>query len=158
MARTSTSRSDADSSWGADGVFARLAGDWRIARNVSNGASLDGTAYFTPAAGGALAYEERGLLRLADGQTFRAFRRYLFKPRSEGFAVFFADEPTKLFHAIALRSEGDALVGEGEHPCSNDLYRSRYEFHSDGSFTLIHIVKGPRYDYTMTTIYRRASQ
>lgn len=156
MARTATSRSDADSPWrGADGVFAGLAGDWRIARNVSNVASLDGTASFTPTADDALAYAEQGTLRLADGQTFRAFRRYLFKPRSDGFAVFFADEPAKLFHAIALRREGGTLAGEGEHPCRNDLYRSRYEFHVDGSFTLTHVVKGPRYDYTMVTAYRR---
>lgn len=158
MARTSTSRSDAASAWGgADGVFARLAGDWRIARTVTNGASLDGMASFTPAADGALAYEERGLLRLADRQTFRAFRRYLFRPRLCGFAVFFADEPAKLFHAIALRSEGGTFVGEGEHPCRHDIYRSRYEFQPDGCFTLTHVVKGPRYDYTMVTVYRRYS-
>jgi len=156
MAKTSTSRSEPIGAWGAAGdVFARLAGAWRIARRVSNGASLDGTAVFTPADDGDLAYEENGMLRLADGQSFRAFRRYLFRPRPSGFAVFFADEPDKLFHDIVLHRDGDALIGEGEHPCRADLYHSRYAFRPDGRFTLTHTVKGPRYDYTMETSYRR---
>lgn len=142
--------------WGAPGdVFARLAGDWTIERRVSNGATLSGAARFEPVGADELAYAEQGVLRLADGQTFRASRSYVFRARRCGFAVYFAEEPEKLFHDIALRPMGDALIGEGEHPCRDDLYRSRYTFRADGRFTLTHVVKGPRYDYAMETVYRR---
>jgi hypothetical protein len=153
MASTAT-----DPAWGGPGdVFARLAGGWTIERCISNGAALDGIAHFTPDAGGVLCYLEQGVLRLADGQSFKASRAYVFHRRPDGFAVHFAEEPAKLFHAIALRAEVNGLAGEGEHPCRDDLYRSNYAFRPDGSFVLTHVVKGPRHDYTMTTQYRRAA-
>ncbi len=144
--------------WGGPGdVFARLAGDWRIERTVSNGAVLTGTARFAPGGSGELVYDEQGVLRLADGRTFRASRGYVFRARPNGFAVYFGDEPEKLFHDITLRREGETLTGEGEHPCRNDLYRSRYVFSASGDFALGHVAKGPRYDYAMETHYRRSA-
>jgi hypothetical protein len=145
-----------EAAWGGPGdVFARLAGDWAIERRVSNGATLIGGARFTRGDPNELVYAEQGVLRLADGQTFKASRAYVFRGRPHGFAVYFAETPEKLFHDIALRWKEDMLAGEGVHPCRDDLYCSRYAFGADGSFTLTHVVKGPRYDYEMDTAYRR---
>lgn len=141
--------------WRMDTVLERLAGSWVITRQISNGARLAGEAVFSPADGGALAYHETGRLRLPDGTEFQAERRYRFEPTPQGFDVFFAGRDTYLFHAIALHGAGDVLVGEGLHPCRADLYRSRYAFGPGEAFSIVHVVKGVRHDYTMTTAYRR---
>ena len=71
-----------------------------------------------------------------------------------GFAVRFV-ESGELFHRVLLVQDGDVLRGEAEHLCGADLYASTYEI-GDGGFAVRHRVKGPRKEYVMRTVYRRA--
>lgn len=137
-------------------VFGALPGAWSLARRISDGTAMAGTAVFAPAVDGdGLAYREQGSLRLVGGEVFQAERRYVFQPRPAGFAVFFAETPLRLFHEVALAAADRTLSGEAAHLCANDRYASRYAFHPDGSFSIRHVVSGPRKAYTLDTRYRR---
>ena len=141
--------------WHLSGDLAALIGAWALDRHVEGVATMSGTAVFEAGEPGWLAYREAGSLRLASGQSFHAERRYLFQPRSSGFAVFFAETPPRLFHDVVLGEERGLISGEAVHRCSPDYYRSRYTFRSDGTFSIHHSVSGPRKSYSMDTLYRR---
>jgi hypothetical protein len=130
-----------------------LKGSWRFTRLIDNGARMEGLAVFTPRADGWLHYREDGTMRLPDGQTFEAYRSYLYAPMAVGFAVYFDEDPPRLFHEITL---SDDLTGRAPHQCSADLYESEYRFLEDGSFTVVHAVTGPKKSYRMETFYRRS--
>jgi hypothetical protein len=114
-----------------------------------------GTATITARGDGRFDYQERGRLRLADGQTIEGERRYIFEECDDGFRVLFAETPSRLFHQIVLCRAGPSLVGSGVHVCGEDRYDSRYEFCLDGSFHIRHAVAGPRKAYTVETGYAR---
>ena len=142
--------------WGAPaGVFARLAGDWRLDRRVDGRPLMDGQASYRAGHGGCLTYHEKGRAHLAGGASFAAERAYLYRQRPTGFAVFFMEDPPRLFHAVALTPRCDALVGDARHLCAADLYLSHYEFCADGTFSTRHDVSGPRKNYALETTYRR---
>ncbi|MFD2263302.1 DUF6314 family protein [Lacibacterium aquatile] len=133
--------------------FEGLPGSWTFERRIDNGARMEGTAVFTPRPDGWLHYREEGTLRLPDGQTFASYRSYLYAQRPNGFAVYFDEAPPRLFHEIALTPD---LTGSAPHQCSADLYESDYRFLPDGSFTVVHQVRGPKKGYRMETTYRPA--
>jgi hypothetical protein len=136
-------------------IFTALAGKWCLRRSIDNGASMTGMASFAELGAGRLDYREQGQLRLPDGQCVDAERRYVFEEQADGFSVWFAETPPRLFHHIVLSREGLSLVGDATHLCGDDRYDSRYEFHADGTFAIRHAVCGPRKRYDITTRYRR---
>jgi Family of unknown function (DUF6314) len=138
-------------------LVASLAGTWELRRSIDDGSSMTGIATFAERTDRGLDYCERGRLRLPSGQEIDAERRYVFAETPDGFAVFFAESPLRLFHRIALSRVGSDLVGEASHLCRDDHYDSRYEFRADGSFTVEHRVCGPRKRYVMLTRYARVS-
>ena len=143
--------------WGSCAeVFGRLAGKWTIDRRIENHGSLEGVASFTPTATGWANYHEEGRLRLAHGYEGDVEQRYLYRQLGVGFAVYFRDEPLRLFHEIHLApSEQAHLTGIAKHWCKSDLYVTRYDFMLGGKFVIRHRVRGPRKDYTTYTWYRR---
>jgi hypothetical protein len=144
--------------WGwrmPSGGLPALAGAWMLDRHIDGIASMSGMAVFEASESGWLAYREAGQLLLASGQSFHAERRYLFQPRPNGFAVFFAEAPPRLFHDVVLTERQGFFAGEATHLCAQDHYRSRYEFRSDGTFSIHHAVHGPRKCYRSDTRYRR---
>lgn len=142
--------------WGDPGsVFDRLPGTWALERTIEGQASMTGTATFAPHEAGLLKYREEGRIRLADGKEFDGHRDYLFERAPGGFLVHFAETPPRLFHAIAVVRDGDALAGSATHLCTPDTYDSSYRFLPDGSFTIRHTVNGPRKNYLSATVFRR---
>jgi len=142
--------------WGtADTVFDRLVGAWDLERTIEGQASMTGTAVLTQLETGMLKYREEGRIRLADGKEFDGHREYLFERAPGGFVVHFAETPPRLFHAIGIVRDGDALAGSATHLCTPDTYDSSYRFLADGSFTIRHTVHGPRKDYLSATVFRR---
>lgn len=137
------------------GVLPALLGHWRLARSVSDGSRLIGRTTFERVTPDSLDYHEQGILTLASGESFEAFRRYVFQETASGFSVWFAETPLRLFHEIILQPEGSGWCGEAEHLCGADLYHSRYHFSGPEAFTIEHRVDGPRKGYTMITQYSR---
>src|ERR1700761_1156413 len=126
------------------GVIKALVGTWELLRSIDNGASMTGAASFADLGGGRLDYREQGQLRLPDGQCVDAERRYVFEEHADGFSVWFAETPLRLFHRVALSQTGPNLTGNAIHLCGDDRYGSRYAFNADGSFVIAHDVSGPR--------------
>lgn len=142
--------------WGGPNtVFDGLEGTWDLDRTIEGQASMTGTAVFTRLDTGMLKYREEGRIQLADGKTFDGHREYLFERAPGGFAVFFAEQPPRLFHRIAIVRDGDALAGSATHLCTPDTYDSSYSFLGDGTFVIRHTVHGPRKDYLSATTFRR---
>jgi hypothetical protein len=136
-------------------VLRAITGSWLLRRSIDNGASMNGVALFTDLGAGRLDYREHGQLRLPDGQVIDAERHYIFTDDADGFSVWFAETPPRLFHRVVLSHVGPSLIGEATHICGDDRYDSRYEFHADGTFAIRHAVRGPRKHYDITTRYRR---
>ena len=137
-------------------MLRRLIGRWSLERTIDGQASMRGTAGFEPTADDWIEYREEGELRLANGQRFDAERRYRYSELAGGFAVFFAETPARLFHEVTLeRRPGSVLAGHASHLCARDHYRSEYLFAPDDSFSVRHEVRGPRKEYTISTVYRR---
>jgi hypothetical protein len=142
--------------WGAAAdVLARLEGDWRLIRHVDGRPLMKGRATFSANHDGSLTYHERGRVQWSDGQAFEAERRYVYRARPSGFAVFFFEEPDRLFHDVGLEEAQGGLMGRASHRCKDDLYLGRYEFLADGTFFIRHAVSGPRKGYTLETTYDR---
>ncbi len=130
---------------------------WAFERIIDDAASMNGIATFAPCGGDeSLAYHEEGSLCLANGQLFGAIRDYHFQYRQDGFAVFFAETPLRLFHEILLtRNALGELTGSASHQCNNDLYTSSYKFASTMRFSIEHVAFGPRKNYISRTQFRR---
>ncbi|CAN5425456.1 hypothetical protein BH11PSE4_BH11PSE4_10060 [soil metagenome] len=117
---------------------------------------MAGQASYSVDHDGSLVYREQGEVRLAGGASFASERAYLYRQRPTGFAVFFMENPPRLFHAVVLTRISDALAGDARHLCAADLYLSRYEFRADGTFSTRHDVSGPRKNYVLETTYCRS--
>jgi Family of unknown function (DUF6314) len=142
--------------WGTPAdVLARLEGDWTLTRHVDGRALMKGLATFSANDDGSFTCHERGRVHWADGQTFEAERRYLYRASPTGFAIFFFEEPARLFHDVRLQPAHRGLMAEASHQCKDDLYLGRYEFLADGTFSIRHHVSGPRKAYTLETTYHR---
>jgi hypothetical protein len=142
--------------WGdRDALFDRLEGVWDLARNIEGQATMTGIAEYTRHGLDVLAYREEGRVLLAGGKAFDAHREYRFERAPRGFAVFFAEDPRRLFHRIELACDSDALAGSATHQCAPDVYDSTYRFLADGTFLVRHAVRGPRKDYVSATEFKR---
>jgi hypothetical protein len=139
-------------------VLDDLLGSWRLDRLIEGHATMRGQAAFTPAGEARLHYREDGRLVLNNGSEFDAAREYIFAPRAHGFSVLFQEKPPRLFHDVTLvAGQGGEWLGEADHPCGEDHYRSFYRFLPDGRFVIRHVVTGPRKGYTIVTNYSRAT-
>ena len=141
----------------ASGIVAQLQGNWTLHRRADGRVLMDGAATFAAAGDGHFIYRESGQAVMADGQSFQAERSYIYTNRDDGFSVFFAEKPPRLFHDVVLREIAGTPTGDACHPCGDDLYLSRYEFLRDGTFTIRHDVSGPRKTYILKTSYARAA-
>ncbi|HEY3684030.1 MAG TPA: DUF6314 family protein [Streptosporangiaceae bacterium] len=131
-----------------------LAGSWRIERRLSDDAAgtrgtFTGTAVFTPD-GGALAYEERGVLDLGhwSGESYRRLR---YAPSGPGvMAVAFADGSP--FHDLDLRTGS----WRTHHPCRADAYEGAFTVISADEWRQRWRVRGPAKDQIIESVFRRA--
>lgn len=131
-----------------------LSGRWRIARRISDARAgmwgrLTGWAIFAPSADG-LIHDEEGDLRFGayQGPVTRRYHLVIDSPSSG--MVRHADG--SLFHALELTS-GTAEI---RHRCGEDVYRGRYRVLDENRFTLSWQVTGPRKQYRLATLHRRA--
>ena len=129
-------------------VLADFEGGWQLSREIvqSDGgrARFAGEAMWRPDPEG-LRYEERGLLQIPGQPAMQAERRYLWR---DDLTVWFDDG--RFFHQVP--PEG----GETGHWCDPDQYDVAYEFGRWPEFTVRWQVRGPRKDYEMRSLYRRA--
>lgn len=140
-------------------ILELLSGHWRIDRKIiGEGATLSGDADFAKAADGALAYSEKGVLVLANGQELQAFRKYTYRADSAGLIVEFADGPDKGKTFVELSfvaTTGNALEARDVHQCGADTYTAHYILDLPDRFQTDIVVSGPRKDYRTISTYSR---
>ncbi|MGL4281653.1 MAG: DUF6314 family protein [Albidovulum sp.] len=133
--------------------LADFAGRWSVGRRIEDRLAraegcFDGVAEFAPGAQGGLTYRETGELRLGDGPAFTAERSYLWREGGGRIIVDFADG--RPFHTF------DPAEPAAHHLCVADDYTVRYDFSRWPEWQAEWTVRGPRKDYTMRSLYRRA--
>jgi hypothetical protein len=140
----------------------RLAGHWALVREIEDRRAgsrgrFEGVAEFAPEAGpgagpgaGELGYRERGALHLPGQPAFVAERRYLW--RADGDRVIVAFDDGRPFHAFDARQR---RPGAG-HDCPPDRYDVAYDFAEWPEWRALWTVRGPRKDYLLRGLYRRA--
>lgn len=133
--------------------LADFAGRWSVARRIEDRLArakgrFDGEAVLAPDGQGGLTYRETGELRLGDGPAFTAERSYLWRGAGGRIVVDFADG--RPFHAF------DPAAPAAHHLCIADDYTVRYDFAAWPEWQAEWTVRGPRKDYTMLSVYRRA--
>ncbi|KAI4143586.1 MAG: hypothetical protein LQ340_006952 [Diploschistes diacapsis] len=166
----------------ARATFRGLQGDWKIHRKLSSVVAgfptgiLTGTASFCPrmptdpAFDFEYLYIEKGSLVTDQGFTTEARRRYVYRYSEEQdeISVWFVKQDGKtvdyFYHRLDFETPPSErreprVVAKGDHLCEADFYSSFYRFLFDGvalvSFTIKHIVKGPKKDYVSETLYER---
>ncbi len=141
--------------WEAEWGLGRLVGEWSFERTIRGQGCMTGVAVVEPVGDGRMNYRESGELRLEDGQRLRGEQRYVYERLDQGFAVRFHGTG-ELFHRVMFRwGEGGLWKASAEHTCKADVYVSEYVFRGDGTFSVEHVVRGPRKDYVIATCYRR---
>lgn len=129
-----------------------------LRRDIRPGvAQLHGEAVFTPAGEGALAYRESGILTLADGGEFSAYRQYLYRSSGDSVVVEFADGPDigKQFLSLRFSRTDSVLEASDVHICGNDTYRATYRILGPVAFEVIITVHGPAKAYELVSRYSR---
>lgn len=129
-------------------------GTWRISRVIEDAlhksaAQFDGQADITKGAQ-AWHYAETGQLRMTPSQSFTAERQYIWKPAGAAIDVYFEDG--RYFHQIALTQDCGA-DNHAAHWCDPDHYEVSYTFVRWPKWQATWRVRGPRKNYTMTSIY-----
>ncbi len=110
---------------------------------------LTGWAVFTSSADG-LIHEEKGDLSFGAyrGPVARRYHLAIESP----FTGMVRHWDGSLFHALDLVSGTAGIL----HRCGEDHYRGRYRVLDENRFTVSWQVTGPRKQYRLATLYRRA--
>lgn len=116
--------------------------DRRIEQSDGQTARFSGQARWTPQGQGAL-HTETGQLTLDRHPPMQAERRYRW---GADLTVWFEDG--RFFHRVPPQG------GRSDHWCDPDQYDAAYEFDDWPVFRVTWQVRGPRKDYTMTSLYR----
>ena len=130
--------------------FRFFAGLWHVDRRIEPGGNFVGEAQFTPRSSmNIMEYQERGWLTTDEGVRTRASRNYLYEKTMSGFLIRFHDTH-QIFHSVDVAQLAEGISqGFAKHQCGDDLYKSTYRFESGKkTFEILHVVKGPRKDYT----------
>ena len=76
---------------------------------------MTGWAEFLPRNKAELAYHEMGALNLADGQSFDAERRYIYRAHQHGFDIYFTEPTPRLFQHVAFVKIAESLRATATH-------------------------------------------
>jgi hypothetical protein len=139
-------------------VFDWLLGPWTFSREIPGYASVRGEASVTPEGENGARYEETATVSLVRGGTLQAKQCYLYRRLGlavNGFEVRFC-ETGELFERLEFREEaGGGLRAQARFLCGDDVYESEYAVDAAGRLLVEHVVRGPRKDYRVRTIYSR---
>lgn len=139
-------------------VFDWVQGSWTFMREVPGYASVRGEASVTLEGEDAARYEETAMVSLVYGGTMKASQCYLYRRLAlpvHGFEVRFC-ETGDLFERLEFRGEaGGGLRARAKFLCGDDVYESEYAVDAEGRLVVEHVVRGPRKDYRVRTVYER---
>jgi|SRR5579871_1205585 len=135
-------------------IFYSLKGHWKFSRHITDQGTVEGIACFRKKANHphVLLYREEGVFTSLKGQQHRISQEYEYRYSEEKIDVFFARERNQLLHSLEFTGPHQA---SGQHLCGKDTYFAAYQFHFPGSFELQYVVKGPKKDYQIQTLFSK---
>lgn len=140
------------------GIFDLLLGDWTFTREIPGYASATGEARITLEDEDRARYQETALVSLVEGSSLHGTQCYLYRrlpPPANGLQVLFCDSG-QLFEQLEFEEQRDgALEAHARCLCAADEYVSEYRLDRDHRLYVRHVVRGPRKNYRVETIYRR---
>lgn len=140
-------------------VLRQFSGAWILRRYIQpGGAHLYGDAVFAATGEDELAYRESGMLTLADGREFSAYRRYLYRLSGERIIVEFADGPEigNPFLSLSFSRTVRGMEASDVHTCGNDTYHATYSILGPTAFDVMIKVHGPAKAYELISKYYRS--
>eukprot|EP01132_Coremiostelium_polycephalum_P003986 gene3986-4987_t len=101
-------------------------------------------------------YNEEGILKQSDGNSFNVTQRYIYRYNKDDdkICVLFDEKPERLLHSLDFINSSLAM---GHHLCGSDHYDATYQFISPREFKLTYSVVGPRKNYKISTIFIKVS-
>ena len=140
-------------------ILQNFRGAWMLRRDIQpGGAQLHGDAVFAPVGEGALAYRESGILTLADGSEFSAYRQYCYRLSEDIVVVEFADGPhigTQFLSLSFARTES-GLKASDVHACGDDTDHATCRMLGPAAFEVVIMVQGPAKAYELVSRYSRS--
>lgn len=141
-------------------IFRLLEGLWRLHRIIPEHGSLLGTAVFKTEGldKDSLHYREEGTFTSKEGESSHSYREYLYRYSDNKISVFFDREGSRLLHTLEFSGPEPfprPVFATSTHLCICDTYKATYTFLHPDEFHLDYIVKGPKKDYQMHTIFQR---
>jgi hypothetical protein len=167
----------------AAATFRGMQGSWTLERKIDSrhsampGGTFKGTAHFHPRVptdttySAEYLYMEEGILKMDNGLTFPATRRYIYRynEATDSITAWFTSEKDnesvgKFFNKWEFEKPSDeehGWIAKGSHWCSPDTYKNSCEFRFRGAsletFGITYVATGPSKDYTHESWYRRAA-
>ncbi len=135
-------------------IFYSLEGFWKLSRHITDQGTVEGIACFRKKANhpNVLLYREEGVFTSLNGQRFDISQEFEYRLTEERIDVFFSREHDRLLHSLEFIGPNQA---SGRHLCGYDNYCAAYQFHFPGSFELHYVVKGPKKDYQIQTLFSK---
>jgi hypothetical protein len=149
----------------ASDIFAALAGDWTLERDLGDVGRFVGDVSFVaadPDNPNVLRYREEGFLTRADGQRFDGYREYDFVLHKDfgSIELLFRDPISFGNRYVMLQfgeDENDGLCARDIHPCGEDFYHHCMIWQDEYHFETKIKITGPKKDHLLHSIYRRKS-
>lgn len=135
-------------------LFASLEGSWKLSRTILNEGKVQGHAVFTkiPQSQAALLYREEGVFTSEDSKTvLTVFREYIYRLEQGKISAYFHEKTPRLFHTLVF----EGAVAKAGHLCGCDQYDAVYHFKHPHTFTLDYVIKGPKKDLKIHTIFEK---
>ena len=147
----------------ASNIFAALAGQWSLERDLGDVGRFVGDVTFEkaePTKPEILRYREEGFLTRPDGKRFDGYREYDFVLHEDPAAIelLFRD-PLSFGNRYVMLQFGedatDGLCARDIHPCGEDFYHHCMIWQDDDHFETKIKITGPKKNHLLHSIYRR---
>tara|TARA_B100000123_G_scaffold121324_1_gene89541 strand:+ start:1201 stop:1683 length:483 start_codon:yes stop_codon:yes gene_type:complete len=147
----------------ASDIFAALAGNWSLVRDLGDTGQFTGKVTFhaaDPDKPNVLRYREEGFLTRTDGKRFDGYREYDFVLHEDPAAIelLFRD-PLSFGNRYVMLHFGedatDGLCARDIHPCGEDFYHHCMIWQNNDHFETKIKITGPKKDHLLHSIYRR---
>lgn len=140
----------------AQTIFAALAGQWTLHRNIPGQGYVDGQVTFTPIDETRLLYEEHGSFHRG-GYSNEATRSYIYELKDNKIVIYYNDPARRgdVLHELTFSPEANGFVSRHCHICTPDTYDLVFRFGDNRSIEMFYDIQGPKKDYTMHTSLTR---
>lgn len=141
-------------------LFGKLAGEWQLTREISDGTRFEGLARFTAISDNSYRLEETGQLYLQKFRSLNAMRewQWILQFGDHLDIRYPAEQGGGMYHhvelAIITGPSEKIWQGTARHDCGDDVYIGHYRLAAD-HLDIGHRINGPNKDLTIKSQFAR---